>query len=112
MNSHDDILTVSAADTLVECGDGWYPLVRQLDEALRSIAPDYEAAQVKEKFGTLRFYVHTFDLDEDAQKQFEQLITAAEDESARTCESCGQPGRLRNDRRWLKTLCDEHAAAR
>jgi hypothetical protein len=34
---------------------------------------------------------------------------AAELESIRTCEICGQPGRLREER-LIKTLCDEHAS--
>ncbi|WIE81015.1 TraR/DksA family transcriptional regulator [Curtobacterium sp. MCSS17_016] len=112
MTDHDDILTVSSADTFVECGDGWFPLLRRLDSALRNIDPNYEALQVKEKFGTLRFYASTIGLDEDASSQFHKLIADAEGESARTCETCGQPGSLRNDRRWLKTLCDAHAATR
>jgi hypothetical protein len=110
MADHDDILTVSSADTFVECGEGWHPLIRQLDDALRAIDPQYEAQQVKEKFGTLRFYASAINLDSDTQ--FHQLITDAENESARTCETCGQPGALRNERRWLKTLCDIHAGTR
>jgi FAD/FMN-containing dehydrogenase len=36
-------------------------------------------------------------------------ISKAEDESYRTCERCGSPGRLREDRFWYKTLCHYHA---
>ena len=36
-----------------------------------------------------------------------QRIGIAADESFHTCEVCGQPGELREDR-WIKTLCDEH----
>ena len=28
------------------------------------------------------------------------------------CEVCGNPGRLRTDRYWQRTLCDEHAFRR
>ena len=41
-----------------ECGDGWEPLIRRLCGDLRKIGPeaDFRVAQVKEKFGGLRFY--------------------------------------------------------
>ena len=41
----------------VQCGKGWYPLICELDEKLAAIFPDYELHQVKEKFGTLRYYI-------------------------------------------------------
>jgi hypothetical protein len=40
----------------IGCGKGWYPLIVQLDEKLRELFPAYEIHQVKEKYGTLRFY--------------------------------------------------------
>ena len=41
----------------IQCGKGWYPLLCELDEKLAAIFPDYELHQVKEKFGTLRYYI-------------------------------------------------------
>lgn len=35
---------------------GWYPLIVDLNSKLAALDPDYEIHQVKEKFGTLRFY--------------------------------------------------------
>lgn len=35
---------------------GWYALIVRLDEQLAALAPDYEVHQVKEKFGSLRYY--------------------------------------------------------
>ena len=60
------------------------------------------AVQVKEKFGSLRFYIEG-GTDEDYA-----AIDLAESVSVRTCEVCGSPGKLRGNH-WLKTLCDEHA---
>ena len=40
----------------ISCDKGWYPLIIELDEKLAEICPNYEIHQVKEKFGTLRFY--------------------------------------------------------
>lgn len=60
------------------------------------------ASQVKEKFGTLRFYMSS------SNDKIEKLIDEAERKSAITCEECGEPGVLRGGG-WLKTLCDKHA---
>jgi len=40
----------------IECGKGWYPIIVSLDQGLEALAPGYEVHQVKEKFGTLRYY--------------------------------------------------------
>jgi hypothetical protein len=66
--------------------------------------PKFEVLQVKEKFGGLRFYVNC-----RRNEAMRQRIGIAADESFRTCEICGQPGRPREDS-WIKTLCDEHAS--
>jgi hypothetical protein len=57
--------------------------------------------QVKEKFGCLRFYTNT------CTELIQALIEAAEDESLRTCEVCGQPGAFRKDK--CQAMCDRHA---
>lgn len=59
------------------------------------------AIQVKEKFGTLRFY--TTGCDDRAMT----LIEFAEELSGKTCEVCGAPGQLRGGG-WVKSLCDHH----
>lgn len=41
----------------ISCDKGWYPLIIKLDERLAEIIPDYELHQVKEKYGTLRYYI-------------------------------------------------------
>lgn len=58
--------------------------------------------QVKEKFGTLRFYVIGAT---DAQYNY---ISFAEAMSGRICETCGKPGK-RLGGGWLYTACEEHA---
>jgi hypothetical protein len=60
--------------------------------------------QVKEKFGTLRFYYSGGDAYIDG------LVAMAESMSAVTCEECGKPGRVRPGG-WLRCQCDEHAQA-
>lgn len=47
----------------ISCSSGWYPLIIELDKKLAEIFPDYELHQVKEKFGTLRYYIGFPQLD-------------------------------------------------
>ncbi len=88
----------------IQCGAGWYPILVRLEERLGEIDPDYRVLQIKEKFGTLRFYL--------AGRHYEfgkAAVAEAEAESARTCELCGGPGYLRTRNSWLRTVCDDCA---
>ncbi len=89
----------------IECGDGWEPLIRALCEyidfqVLKNGVPPVEAVQVKEKFGTLCFYIR------GGNERIHEVIHFAEYLSGKTCEWCGQPGILRRDHPWIRTLCD------
>lgn len=64
--------------------------------------PQVVAAQVKEKFGTLRFY---YDGGDDFVYG---AVAVAETMSGMLCEDCGAPGVLRPGR-WVRTLCNHHA---
>ena len=57
--------------------------------------------QVKEKFGTLRFYAGQ--VDDRAQA----YIDFAEHMSGKVCEVCGAPGKL-GGKGWIRTLCETH----
>ena len=59
------------------------------------------AVQVKEKFGTLRFYY------DGGDHVTQGIVMMAESLSAVTCEQCGAPGQP-DTRGWVKTLCDKH----
>lgn len=112
-----------------ECGDGWFNIIDQLcgniqhtidwshrtrevdlkwnaehpDEQrpVREIIPQVVAVQVKEKFGTLRFYTNS------VNDQIYGMIRMAESMSGVTCEECGAPGKQRG-RGWIYTACDAH----
>jgi len=63
--------------------------------------PQVTLDQVKEKFGTLRFYYSGGD------EYISGLVSMAESMSGVTCEECGKPGTSTRGG-WIKTACKEH----
>lgn len=107
-------------------GEGWLPIIMELNKKLEAIDPNYTIDQVKEKFGGLRYYYTTHMRRWEnirllgrwgwasAQRRNEKmykLVQEAERECWRTCEVCGAtenvfvkgPG-------WIKTVCPVHSA--
>lgn len=79
-----------------------------LAELKQQLAQELErvpvAVQVKEKFGTLRFYVN------GASDQHWAAIEFAEMLSGRICEQCGAMKNVRlYTLGWHRTLCEQHA---
>lgn len=109
----------------IECGNGWYDILnalcfqiqqhidwvnkqrqRLLENNSHNIripdeVPQVVIEQVKEKFGTLRFYVQGGD------EYTNGMISMAEAMSAVTCEVCGNRGQMRGHG-WFYTACDQH----
>ncbi|ULN47858.1 hypothetical protein MI170_00240 [Mycolicibacterium goodii] len=89
-------------------GAGWYPLVIATDAELARLDPDYRVHQIKEKFGTLRYYCQGSGDDPDPEllDAMDAVTDDAERASALICERCGAPGILhRSHRIRVKTLC-------
>lgn len=100
-----------------ECGDGWFNIINQLCANIQHHidwkqeqkekynrgegCSQVVAVQVKEKFGSLRFYT------DGGNDTIYGMIRMAESMSAVTCEECGAPGKLRG-RGWMYTACDVH----
>jgi len=96
-----------------ECGSGWYNIIdtlcyqiqQHVDWKSKNLSEEEKesfqviADQVKEKFGTLRFYYHGGD------DFVEGLVNMAESMSSLTCERCGSPG-IKRTKGWIVTLCD------
>jgi hypothetical protein len=114
-----------------ECGDGWFDILDQLmgniqhhidwKERQREVAIRFNSKaasgeirevpkeisqvtvdQVKEKFGTLRFYYTGGD------DYIDGLVSMAESMSGVTCETCGNPGKSTGGG-WIKTVCEAHS---
>ncbi len=105
-----------------ECGDGWLTIIDELcgsivhhiEQKKKSLdikkengeaitEEQYEelnltVQQVKEKFGGLRFYIYGGD------EYIRGMIAFAESMSYKTCESCGNPGKV-GGKGWITTLC-------
>jgi len=110
----------------IECGDGWYHLIDDLCGAIQGevdwinrLFPNLNfscsAVQVKEKYGSLRFYYEFFyatDLPDDKMRilndsmnRISGVTTFAEKISQTTCENCG--GKCeREDAPFPRALCD------
>ena len=92
-----------------ECSDGWYNIIDGLCLHIQHYIdnkkkegieiPQVVADQVKEKFGTLRFYVSGGD------DVTHWMIRLAEYYSERTCEGCGIPSKVSNKNGWLSNIC-------
>jgi hypothetical protein len=113
----------------IECGSGWFPLLNALcyqiqsyidyqkeanerieqnkkkypnyDQTPFALIPQVVVTQVKEKYGTLRFY---YDGGDDT---IDGMVRMAEAMSSITCETCGNLGKMRG-RHWFYTACEEH----
>jgi len=118
------------------CGDGWHGIIRALSAGIaHALSPHvsgggmkagpggyYECGfivvvdQVKEKYGTLRFYYHSEPkpgvLAESVDEEYayrvlgeiEGMVAMAERMSSITCENCGNQGTT-NSEGWLSTEC-------
>jgi len=85
-------------------GDGWYDIL----DVMCSNLEKYDGvilAQVKEKFGGLRIYIHGG--NDDNWEEIHELISKAEEDSYKTCEYCGKPATLNQGRYWWRTVCDD-----
>ena len=82
-------------DALDCVGPGWAKIINRLYDTLPKST---YVTQVKEKWGSLRFYIGS-----GSNRTFD-LIRDAENESAATCEVCGEPGEIITTG-WWKCRC-------
>lgn len=82
--------------------ENWPQYHAKEPRAVREPIPQVVAVQIKEKFGGLRFY---YDGGDDF---IHAIVQMAELMSERTCEVCGDKGKL-YQKGWHRTLCKMHA---
>lgn len=81
-------------------GEGWAELLEELVAELLALGWDRRVAQVKEKFGMLRFYIA------DGTDAVLDAIDRAMQRSTTICERCGAPGQL--DEESYTVRCAQH----
>lgn len=93
----------------IQCDRGWYDLIARTNAKLRYLHADYVVYQVKEKFGTLRYY---WELPEASAKAeplisiMHDVVDQAERRSASICERCGRHASgTRNHHGFYFTAC-------
>jgi len=91
-----------------ECGDGWYNILNQLMGNIQhhidwknknsEVVAQVTLDQVKEKFGTLRFYYTGGD------DEISGMVRMAESMSGVMCEECSAPAETHGPG-WIRTIC-------
>jgi len=97
----------------IAVGKGWWPILQALCSNIQhylnwknkesEVVSQVVVAQIKEKFGGLRFY---YDGGDDC---IQGMVSMAESWADKSCETCGAPG-TSGGRGWIKTLCPTHRA--
>lgn len=113
MNKYPSLYPNGSVENGFSVGLGWLPLIDTLSSILddvitrlpEEIKGEVYAVQVKEKFGTLRFYLN------QSTPFIDGAISLAESISGSICEGCGLPGQCRATS-WVKTECDSCFATR
>ena len=77
---------------------GWNKLINNLYDAKPK---NTKIIDIKEKYGTLCISAT------NCPEWYDDLISYYEYRSGNICEQCGNSGKLRIDRHWILTLCDE-----
>ena len=101
-----------------EINEGWKELVEEITCKIEVVNNKYSpssyirAAQVKQKFGGLRYYISIEEIDEQDVRYVYDMIAEAEKRSFTICEYCGSPANTSKDRTYVETLCNEHRTSR
>lgn len=98
----------------IAVGPGWWPIIENLCATIQGhidwwnknhdkhpVVEQVVVAQIKEKFGELRFY---YDGGDD---RVYGMVRMAENWAAHTCEDCGNKA-TKKTTGWIKTVCDQH----
>jgi hypothetical protein len=95
-------------------GEGWWPIIESLCDNIQSytdwwnknretrpVVEQVVVAQIKEKFGGLRFY---YDGGDD---KIQGMVRMAESWADAVCEDCGTPA-TKKTTGWIRNVCNKH----
>lgn len=96
-------------NVIFEFRAGWFDLIYNLGKEITDYCnsqniPLPKVQQIKEKFGTLRFYY----MDKTKDDYIRELVIKAEEKSESICEVCGKPGITLVQDGLFYTACDKH----
>lgn len=91
-----------AFERTISCDKGWWDLLVSLHKEIMELDPNYGIYQVKEKYGTLRFYYRCSGPQQ--AKWIDKIIARYERISSLTCEVTGGAGQLMQRGLQYKTL--------
>lgn len=87
-------------------GPGWKQLILDCDREMSAIDPEYTIDQIKEKYGWLRYYIHS---NSASYEDLWKITNRYERLSMETCESCASTTDVTTAagpfNSWIKTLC-------
>jgi hypothetical protein len=91
----------------IDTENGWYWLINELCSSIQSYIDanqhleiqQVEAVQVKQKYGSLRFYYS------GGNDDINGMVMFAEKLSYSICENCGSKRGIKHTRGWILTLC-------
>lgn len=90
---------------------GWWPLIEAVHQTLKTLDPEYVPVQIKEKFGSLRYYFRADNADRETLKAMSAAVQVAERASTSICELCGKKGTIGpgvSSQYWMRCLCSDH----
>jgi hypothetical protein len=96
-----------------EAGEGWKNIVQATHNKLKYIDPNYKIAQIKEKFGGLRYYFDSsIEYGSIAHDIMHDVVRFAEYEATKVCQVCGTGKydagvELRVHHYWYYNYCKE-----
>lgn len=93
--------TTTKQEIINELPPGWSDLVSKLIDDMIAAGWDGRITQVKEKFGTLHFYIG------EANDKVHDLIDEAEEQSSKICIVCGEPADG-HTKGWFTYRCKKH----
>lgn len=76
----------------IDCGEGWHPIICRIHAELLEIDPEYVIHQIKEKFGSLRYYFAPS--NPTLSKSMHEIVERYSIIADSTCEVTGGPGVL------------------
>jgi hypothetical protein len=91
-----------------EVGNGWAELLENIFNVIGALDTNKTLIidQIKEKFGTLRFYYsHIGTIDDKTADLISWVVRCGENESGYTCERCGAPAKVESVNHWLSCMC-------